>query len=138
MNYLKDKYLLISTNRENKHYRDKSVPEYLFSRCGIFINDITIDIDKAIDVYSSSPDDDFILSIRDKDLYINNIIIGSVYYADWFSLQTSFSRRHFLRFILHLKQLNTYSFKLYTSNKHTMLMFINENTKILTAMKNIS
>lgn len=138
MNYLKDKYLLISTNKRNKHYRDESIPGYLFSRCGIYINDITIDIDKAIDAYHSSPDDDFILSIKDKDLYINNIIIGSVYYADWFSLQTSFSRRHFLRFILHLKQLNAYNFKLYTSNRHTMLMFINEDTRILTAMKNIS
>lgn len=138
MNYLKDKYLLISTNRENKHYRDESIPEYLFSRCSIFINDINIDINKAIDAYFASTEDDFILSIRDKDLYINNIIIGSVYYADWFSLQTSFSRRHFLRFILHCKQLNEYNFKLYTSNRHTMLMFINEDTKILTAMKNIS
>lgn len=137
MNYFRDRYLLISTNMKNKHYRDESIPEYLFSRCNIFINDVAIDIDKALMAYSSLPDDDFILSIRDKDLYINNIIIGSVYYADWFSLQTSFSRRHFLRFILHLKQLNTYSFKLYTSKNHTMLFFIDEDTKILTAMRRV-
>lgn len=137
MNYFKDKHLLIATNKENRHYRDKSVPEYLFSRCSIFINNITIDIDKALDAYSSLSDDDFILSIRDKDLYINGIIIGSVYYSDWFSLQTSFSRRHFLRFILHLRNINECSFKLYASNKHTMLMFINEDTKILTAMRRI-
>lgn len=47
MNYLKDKYLLISTNKENRHYRNESVPEYLFSRCDIFINNITIDINKS-------------------------------------------------------------------------------------------
>lgn len=135
MNYLKDKYLLISTNKNNKHYRDESVHEYLFSRCDIFINEVHIDIDKALNAYSVSIDDDFILSIRDKDLCVNNIIIGDAYYADWFFLQTSFSRRHFLRFILHLKQLNTYSFKLYASSKHTMLLFINENTRILTAMR---
>lgn len=135
MNYLKDKYLLISTNKKNKHYRDEFIPEYLFSRCNIFINTITIDIDKALDAYSSSTKDDLILSIRDKDLYVNGIIIGSVYYSDWFSLQTSFSRRHFLRFILHLRNINEYSFKLYASSKHTMLLFINENTRILTAMR---
>lgn len=135
MNYLKDKYLLISTNKKNRHYSDESIPEYLFSRCNIFINEIHIDIDKALNAYSVSIDDDFILSIRDKDLCVNNIIIGDAYYADWFFLQTSFSRRHFLRFILHLRNINEYSFKLYASSKHTMLLFINENTRILTAMR---
>lgn len=58
MKYFKDKYLLIGTNKENKHYRDESIPEYLFSRCNIFINTINIDIDKALDAYSTSLDDD--------------------------------------------------------------------------------
>lgn len=138
MNYLKDKYLIISTNKENKHYRDDSIPEYLFDRCNIYINDIDIDINKALDAYLSSSDENFMLSIRDRDLYINNNIIGNVSSADWFSLQTAFSRRHYLRLMLHLNQIGAYNFKLYASNKHTMLMLTNNSTKILAAMKNIS
>lgn len=138
MNYLKDKYLIISTNKENKHYRDDSIPEYLFGRCNIYINDIDIDINKALDAYLSSSDENFMLSIRDRDLYINNNIIGNVSSADWFSLQTAFSRRHYLRLMLHLNQIGAYNFKMYASNKHTMLVLINDNTKILAAMKNIS
>lgn len=138
MNYLKDKYLIISTNKENKHYRDESIPEYLFGRCNIYINDIDIDINKALDAYLSSSEENFMLSIRDKNLYINNNIIGSVDNADWFSLQTAFSRRHYLRLMLHLNQIGAYNFKMYASNKHTMLVLINDNTKILAAMKNIS
>lgn len=138
MNYLKDKYLIISTNKENKHYRDESIPEYLFDRCNIYINNVSIDIDKALDAYLSSSDENFMLSIRDRDLYINNNIIGNVSSADWFSLQTAFSRRHYLRLMLHLNQIGAYNFKMYASNKHTMLMLTNNSTKILAAMKNIS
>lgn len=136
MNSYADKYLIITTDKDNKHYkpatRDDMFRAY-FNRCNIHINTVYIDIDKALRAYREA--NVFSLTIRDMGLYLDDINIGNVYYSDWFNIQTFFLPQNFLHLILHMKQLGENCFEMYASKNHTMLKFVSDSSTILIAMK---